>query len=181
MQVRAATSMASIGDARAARAARGVAGAAASKGPLGVRHRAHLRPDDAALAARRLCAHAEGARPRSRGDPPRLRPARLGGGRPGRGRGPDGRTRTPPCTVRAGVSLRTSNLGGGRGATPPEGRSLRGHPGAPWGQPTSPSRAACEIHNNCCNLLDQIKQTAITVCSVVDHVLVPANIWLINT
>ena len=50
----------------------------------------------------------------------------------------------------------------GRGPTPPEGRSLRGHPGAPRGRLTRPRRVACEIYNNCCNLFDEIKQTAIT-------------------
>ena len=51
----------------------------------------------------------------------------------------------------------------GRGPTPPEGRSLRGHPGAPLGRATRPRRVACEIHNNCCNLLYDLRQTAITV------------------
>ena len=50
----------------------------------------------------------------------------------------------------------------GPGPTPPEGRSLRGHPGSPRGRATRPRRVACEIHNNCCNLFDEIKQTAIT-------------------
>ena len=50
----------------------------------------------------------------------------------------------------------------GRGPTPPEGRSPRGHPGAPRGQLTRPRREACEIYNICCNLFDEFKQTAIT-------------------
>jgi len=41
----------------------------------------------------------------------------------------------------------------GRGPTPPEGRSLRGHPWAPRGRATRPRRVACEIYDNCCNLL----------------------------
>ena len=50
----------------------------------------------------------------------------------------------------------------GPGPTPPEGRSLRGHPGAPRGRATRPRRVACEISNNCLILFDKIKQTAIT-------------------
>ena len=56
-------------------------------------------------------------------------------------------------TMSADLNPRTSNLVGGRGATPPGGASRRGHPGAAWEQLKCPRRDAWEAHNNCLNLL----------------------------
>ena len=103
---------------------------------------------------------------------------RAGGGMPGAGR------RARATCLFGGVPMVISQLLAARGAarhrrrrqsldlglgrvgpgpTPPEGRSLRGHPGAPRGRATRPRRVACEISNNCLILFDKIKQTAITV------------------
>ena len=61
----------------------------------------------------------------------------------------------PPAmlTMSAHLNLWTSNLVGGRGATPPGGGSRRGHPGAAWEQLKCPRRDGWKAHNNCLNLL----------------------------
>ena len=48
----------------------------------------------------------------------------------------------PPAmlTMSAHLNLWTSNLEGGRGATPPGGGSRRGHPGAAWEQLICPRK-----------------------------------------
>ena len=61
--------------------------------------------------------------------------------------------RAPPLAARAGASPRTSDLVGGRGATPPEGRSPQGCPGGAWGATQCPRCDAWESHNNCLILL----------------------------
>ena len=89
---------------------------------------------------------------------------RAGGGMPGAGRG--ARATCLFNDVRMAISQLLAARGAarhrrrrqsldlglgrvGRGPTPPEGRSPRGHPGAPRGRATRPRRAAWESHNNC--------------------------------
>ena len=65
--------------------------------------------------------------------------------------------RAPPRAARGGGSPRTSDLVGGRGATPPEGRSPQGCPGSAWGRAqrlagatwkfTTIVVSCCEIHS----------------------------------
>ena len=52
-------------------------------------------------------------------------------------------------TMSADLNPQTSNLVGGRGATPPGGGSLRSHPGAAWGPLQCPRRDAWASPNKC--------------------------------